>query len=295
MALKRKKILWFSIGIPAGFLLIVFLTERIVRYKAQSLPENNPSVCSSPGFAPGKPLIAAIGDSITHGRVSSNYVDLLQTRNPSLYFVNAGINSELAWNARQRAAEVMRCHPVAVTILIGTNDVNARLSPANEARYMKNQKLPRRPDPLFYQDNLASLIDIVRRGTHRVAVMTLTPIGEDAGSTANQMVIQYNQIIQDTAKTRQVEVLPLFETVIDRLRDKPVNSLCGGGVYPMEIAVGQHFLLRKSWNDVGHGMGFHFLTDCLHLNDDGAAVVAELVQAFLDKSVSEKPENAKVR
>ncbi len=284
MVRRRRKILYFVLGIPAGLILIAFAAERIVRHNAQALPEYAPSVCGAPGFSSGRPVVAAIGDSITHGRVSANYVDVLQTRNPGLYFVNAGINSELAWNVRERLPDVIRCRPAAVTILIGTNDVNARLSPANEARYMKNQKLPQKPDPAFYRENLASILDLVKKETPAVAVMTLPPIGEDEGSTANQMVAGYNDIVRQTAKTRQVEVLPLFETILSRVRDRPVNvSLCGGGIYPMEIAVGQHYLLRRSWNEAGRSLGFFYLTDCLHLNDDGAAVVAGLIQEFLER------------
>ena len=43
-------------------------------------------------------------------------------------FINAGINSHLAYNLFIRLDKVIKCSPAKITILIGTNDVNSSLS-----------------------------------------------------------------------------------------------------------------------------------------------------------------------
>ena len=95
-------------------------------------------------------MVVCIGDSITHGRVSHNYVDLLagRFRDGNVVFVNAGINSELAWNVVQRLDAVIACKPDVVTVLsYGTNDANATLSEANGRRAVKKMKTAPRPPP----------------------------------------------------------------------------------------------------------------------------------------------------
>ena len=49
-------------------------------------------------------LVACLGDSITQGQVSANYVKLLERRWESngVRFVNAGVNGDLAHNVAQR-------------------------------------------------------------------------------------------------------------------------------------------------------------------------------------------------
>ena len=105
-------------------------------------------------------VVVCLGDSITHGTISSNYVESLASRfDAEKYdFVNAGINGDLAYNALERLDEVIECKPDVVTILIGTNDANALTNQGNLRRYMKEQHLPKVPDEQWYRDNLTRII-----------------------------------------------------------------------------------------------------------------------------------------
>jgi lysophospholipase L1-like esterase len=79
-----------------------------------TLPANNPkSFLKNKEIAcPGRKRIVVIGDSITHGNVSANYVqmlgDRLRKRDGKLFdIINAGINSDFAWNVLQRLEDVI--------------------------------------------------------------------------------------------------------------------------------------------------------------------------------------------
>ena len=55
--------------------------------------------------------MVAIGDSITHGRVSFNYVNSLEEKFGTHYeFVNAGINSNLAFYQRKWLCQAANTH-----------------------------------------------------------------------------------------------------------------------------------------------------------------------------------------
>ena len=74
--------------------------------------------------------VACVGDSLTAGQVSVDYVKMLAARDlgRSLRFTNAGVNGDLAFNVLRRLDSVIDLQPDAITVLIGTNDANASLS-----------------------------------------------------------------------------------------------------------------------------------------------------------------------
>src|SRR5258708_7789389 len=104
--------------------------------------------------------IVCFGASLTAGTVSFDYLGLLRAR-PALAgfrFLNHGVNADLAWNGLQRLDKVIAERPDAVTLLIGTNDVNATLSERNGLRYKVMNHLPVEPTLAWYEENLRAII-----------------------------------------------------------------------------------------------------------------------------------------
>lgn len=122
-----------------GLLLLVVAWTCFSLYnKATRLPENRPEAVSSQAVDTDKKVVVCLGDSLTHGRVSHNYVDELDERFPDDYmFVNAGINSELAFNVLQRIETVIALKPEYITVLIGTNDALGTLGEQSAQRYIE--------------------------------------------------------------------------------------------------------------------------------------------------------------
>ncbi len=269
------------LGLLAAAGVLVF---RHVTILASELPPNSPAICK-PGFAQGKQVVVAIGDSNTHGRVAANYVDLLAAdpANAGRVFINAGINSELAWNALQRVDAVLACKPDVVTVMIGSNDVNARRSAQEQAEYIQEQKLPRAPDRALFTESLQALIAKLQAhpGT-RVVLLSLPLMDEDWDSPANQMLREYNQDIQALAQQRGLPLLPVYDEMYRALKGRPANRSCATASFPMEKAVIKHFVLGTSWNQTSQDLDLRLLTDCLHLNEDGAKLVAGLIQGALE-------------
>jgi lysophospholipase L1-like esterase len=131
---------------------------------------------------PPRPLAVCAGDSITRGAASVNYVDMLASRLPDWDFVNAGVNSELAYNLALRLDPIIELQPEAVTILIGSNDVNATFGLHSALGYYALQRLPERPNLLFYTENLTLIVRRLKKETKaRIALLSLPPIGEEIG------------------------------------------------------------------------------------------------------------------
>lgn len=248
-------------------------------------PENNPGAFLKRGRRnTTRTLVVCAGDSITHGVVSANYVEMLAGRFAAdgHEFVNAGINGNLAHNLLQRLDDVVACRPDVVTVLIGTNDVNATLSQEWEDTYRKEQKLPEKPTLAWYRLNVECIIDRLQAETDaQIALLDLPMLGENLASVTNQRVAEYNAALRAVAAEKRVTCLPLNDRLWALLPEDRMPPPYEGKKAPMLRAWIKHFGQRKSWDAVSAEAGLELLVDHIHLNNKAAAVVAALIGEFL--------------
>jgi acyl-CoA thioesterase-1 len=266
--------------IGGGFVILIALYSY---WQITRLPRNRPQTYKKRS---DKKTVVFAGDSITHGQVGENYTTLLSQRMDmsQFDFVNAGINSHLAWNLLQRIDEIIDCEPDFVTILIGTNDANASTSQKEAKSYAKRMGLPQMPDQDWFKECLRELTaQLQERTTARIALISIPPIGEVTDHFAFQISSEYSKSIQGLADLTGVAYLPFHEKMLDILNQQPGNP-----TYPFEksflgmvTACFKHYVLRKDWDSIGAASGFRLHIDYLHLNTKGAHLLAELIENFL--------------
>lgn len=259
-----------------------------VEKKAQTLPANNPVAFQQQARDPHKKVLVCIGDSITHGTVSVNYVDMLSSRlaPQGIAVVNAGINSELAYNVVQRLDAIVACRPDYITILIGTNDANATLSPNIARRQIKEMQLPQSPTREWYRENLMKICTELSTRTHaQIALLSLPPIGERLDQPGFAASESYSRVIQKVAAAQHLAYLPLHEDMTALLRSRNSNPRYAyhDDERLMYLAVARHYLLGQSYDEISRANGFLLLTDHLHLNSTGAGMAAYLIEKFVAK------------
>jgi acyl-CoA thioesterase-1 len=232
-------------------------------------PANPPADACADGRTPDSPpVVVAAGASMTQGTLGADWVGALRERPEyrGYEFVNAGINGNTSADLRRRVdTDIVACHPTAVLILIGTNDVRDGV-PLDQ-----------------YRDNLGAIVDrVTSRTTARVGLMSLPPLGEDVDAEINQKLAGYNAVIAETASRAQVDYLPVHERMVDLLRR--------GGAAPKPYdfsfltafgAATQHYLLRRSWDEVASNGGRELLVDHIHLSDRGGLIVVDLAAGWL--------------
>ncbi len=237
--------------------------------------------------------VCCFGASLTAGTVSFDYLELLRSR-PELAgfkFVNHGVNGDLAWNGLQRLDAVIADKPDFVSILIGTNDVNATMSERNWLRYQSFNKLPEsqeQPMLEWYEENLTLIVRRLKTETEaRLALLSLAPIGEDLAHEANRKIDRYNEAVRRVAKASKIDYLPLNETMIAYLcaheadrKDLPPMLEYRDGLHNTGTATALH-ASGLSWNEVSRRNGLLVLTDTLHLNGVGGGMVADLIEGWL--------------
>ena len=234
--------------------------------------------------------VVCFGASLTAGRVSFDYVELLRSR-PSLAeygFLNRGVDGDLVWNGLQRLGDLISERPDAVSILIGTNDVNATLSERNLLRYRAFNHLPVDPTIGWYEENLRAIVTRLKAGTGaRLALLTLAVIGEDLDHEVNRKVLQYNEVIRRVARDEKTACLPLHERMVAYLREHeagreglPARLAYRDGLVNVGNAIALH-ATGLSWDEVSRRNGLLLTTDCLHLNSIGGGMIADLIEGWL--------------
>jgi lysophospholipase L1-like esterase len=231
------------------------------------------------------PVVACLGDSITHGIISTNYVEMLQKEyNGKYIFINSGINGNLAYNLKIRLErDCIDFKPDYIVIFIGTNDVNSRRDRKTMKRYIKQQKLPQEPDKTFFEKNLYEIIMSLNKNTKaRIAVMSIPLIGEELDSGINKAVDEYNMIIKSVCGEFKLDYLPLNE--VQRTYLSGIENRQPSAYTKKNILKIFYLMLKKSFDEIAEYNGYHLTYDGLHATGRGAEIIKELVSEFLDKN-----------
>lgn len=237
----------------------------------------------------GAHTVVFVGDSITAGEVSSDWVSLIRHILPGWRCVNAGVNGDLAWNASQRLGPVIAQRPNVVVLLIGTNDVAASASRPLLDRLRTMQQLPIdfEASLAYYVKSIEAIMQGIRaQSDAQIVLVEIPPLGEDLESAINQKVNDYNGALHRIAKRAGATCLPLYGRLAAELPPGHSPRPYAYRRAPLALARFQRTVLGRSWDEISRGNGLVVLTDWVHLNDRGAAILAGLVGAELEQSLS---------
>jgi hypothetical protein len=230
-------------------------------------------------------LVVCLGDSITRGKVSVDYVRLLNLRaNASVAtFINGGVNGDLAINVQQRLDPVIALRPAAVTVLVGTNDARAQLSEKNARALMRMKKLPTRPTIEGFAEHLGAIVNRLTNETSaRVGLLSIPVLGQELGSQPVRCSMKYSGVVKHVAHTSGAAYLPLNERQIAHLtsgRFTPGTAFRDGRALAVTAAM-QHLLLRRPLDSISRRRELELTTDHVHQNTKGAIMIADLIEQF---------------
>jgi lysophospholipase L1-like esterase len=229
-------------------------------------------------------VLACVGDSITEGVGSADWVAMLRerVRSHGVQIVNAGVAGDLAWNVLQRLDSVIECDPDLVTLMVGTNDVAHVPMSAINRFTLRMKGIRRTPTLEWYVENVSAILRRLRAETHaHIAVIEIPMLGEDLNSETNQRVNRYNEALHLVAAELDVSCLSLHDRLAKLLPPAHIAPPYQMKVGPTLAAQLEHHVLRRSWDDIGAGNGLALLSDHTHLGERAARVVADLVAEFV--------------
>jgi lysophospholipase L1-like esterase len=261
-------------------------------YRIQRRPSPPP-----PAREPARTVLC-LGDSLTHGTISHDYVaELARERAGRGYrFVNAGVNGDLAWNALQRLERLIAAgeRPAWAVVLVGTNDAIASLNERNAAGYRRAKRLPRDPDLGWFVECYRAILDRLAASGARVAVASLPPAAGPATSPLNERLAAYSRAVEGLARERGLRYLPVLEAQRDWLASHPESPDAPGARrdYRSErfsralLAGLLRYLAGWSLERVSRRMGSALTSDGLHLNARGGELLRREVARFLEEETA---------
>jgi lysophospholipase L1-like esterase len=277
-----KNILIIAIAIIFTCVLIV----TYVYHQATKIPDNNAATISLSAIDSSKKIVVFMGDSITHGAVSYDYVRALSL-DPDLQnyiFVNEGINSQLVYNLSKKINRVINIKPHYIYILIGTNDLRANLSDEEFKRFDALWKLPVKPTEAWFEDNYKKLIDILKEKTAaHITLISIPPLGENLDSLPFKKAIEYSQLIKNIARLKKVGYIGFNEVLTDQIvtRGKKDISAYKLDKWYMYMAILSKYMFLNDWDNISDDRGLLFLTDNLHLNGWGGKILVSKIKENL--------------
>ncbi|GGT21643.1 MULTISPECIES: SGNH/GDSL hydrolase family protein [Streptomyces] len=230
--------------------------------------------------------IACLGDSLTRGQLSADYLDLLQRRRPpgDVRLARFAVNGDFAHNLSRRLDAVVADAPDVITVLIGTNDARASLPGYPVERAMKRKQLPQRPSADWFQQCLQAVVERLRTQTDAtIALLSLPVLGQQLDGAAARASQAYSRMIAEVATTTEAAYLPLHERQTEELRHADPPPIPYRAPTPAESVsvLVRRAVLRRSLDTVSRRRGLVLTTDHIHQNSRGAGLVAEVIDTWL--------------
>ncbi|MEI1279741.1 SGNH/GDSL hydrolase family protein [Leptospira venezuelensis] len=282
----------FLYSILTLFFIYLISSAIYTNFAARKVPKNNLDSFLNSADKSSKKFVLFLGDSITHGTVSFDYVRAL-SENPSLQkftFVNEGVNSRLTYQILEKVPNSVSLSPEHIFILIGTNDAKAALNEEEYKGYNKLWNLPEIPNITTYEKNLRKIVHSLKAETHsKIHLISIPVLGEALESSPLKQSIAYSEIIHKIAKESGVSYLPFNEALVAELQKEPNHpeKEYAKNTPRLFWAIYRHFGLFQTWDQISEQSGRIFLTDDIHINERAGNILLEMIQ----KELTEPSEN----
>lgn len=259
------------------WLLSFLILESCVIFQATKVPSNNLKSALEEKSTK-RPKIVFLGDSITHGRVSYDYVDSI-AKNPNLInyqVINEGINSRLTVQILEQLDHLKQLNPDFVFLLIGTNDLKATLSEDEYKRYASLWKLKEPVSEESFVKNLTKIIQTIQKDTKaKLFVFSPPVLGEDPNSIPFQRSKRFAELTKEVVTKENAVYKSLHETLSQGLETSNIKTRKPyiQSTWGMYWTILRYYSSTSTWDDLGDSNGYYYLTDAIHLNERGGKIL----------------------
>jgi lysophospholipase L1-like esterase len=238
--------------------------------------------------SPNRLTVACLGESLTKGEVSYDWIADLRSRpqNTAVRFVNLGVGGDHSYNALQRLPQVIQCRPHKVVVLIGAGDALCMSSAARDRVFRIWKRLPQKHSLKWLDENIRQIVrKLKNETTAQIALCSLPPLGEDPEAGVNRHIREFSMAIRRIADQEKVGYIPCFERMHEQITASPGRAYVPNFLVDFLAQCRAAFailVLHRSLDEVGHQGGWRFHVDGVHLNSRSGKILADLVQEFVE-------------
>jgi lysophospholipase L1-like esterase len=232
--------------------------------------------------------LVCLGDSITAGQVSADWVSELRRRlGPHWEIVNAGTDGATSGDLLKRLREVNDLRPNFVIVQVGSNDALGASFPW-WIRSLAQRRFP--PRETAWADELEANVCQVVAGLQcpprSVAVVSPPPFGERLDTPANEDVRRACAALLRSAEQTGATYLPFGELLASRIAQGHSHVALTLNVRWMLRTFYRVAVRREPPDRLSQRYGYRLLADGLHLNSVAGSLLANLVYDFVTGSIS---------
>jgi lysophospholipase L1-like esterase len=220
--------------------------------------------------------IIFFGDSLTQGTFGASYVDKVAAAIRGHHFINQGVNGDTSLNLYRRVdKDVIAEKPDGVFIMIGINDAVSSVEPKSHMYYRFAKRLPRgQVSPVAFRENMRALLGKFIAAQIKTWV-ALPPVeySPEQVRTLRQMNDYANAICREFS----IPALDLMAALSPK--DIPARAAIGLSQYRRNLLI--QLGLDKDFEKHRAAGGFTYSFDGIHLTENGAQQMADLIVPFL--------------
>jgi len=193
--------------------------------------------------------------------------------------------------------------PTMVVIFTGTNDVGYEKAIQDDEKiFIQMMKSLSHVPPNYvpnadsYIKNLGQILDIVhdKVPNAKVLIVAPPPIGEELSGTRNKMLGAYleklRQFCMENQASKNTIYVPVYEKIAGAIQQHygtskapPQFPSTFGQAFGTDWALVKKTVMLKNWNAISKSNGLFLTVDHIHLNETGADMVADFIQAVINQ------------
>jgi len=256
--------------------------------------------------------ILFIGDSITAGTVSSDYIAILhKILGSKITLQNEGSNGDCTYHVKDRLLATTFFTgsyklldpkdplPSVIVLQLGTNDIICQQSPNfRNIATMRSQSLD--ANSIWTVNTFITCyteiiqICLQRSPNSHIVILSIPPIGENLLSQLNNVVLEYNRALKLLCESfgddKKVCYLELNEHLGRMLAtyyastsiSPPVLDLdMWNMIWTMDKATLSKYVFQKSWSQITRENKLLLFHDHIHFNEIAAGICAHLIRDYL--------------
>ncbi len=264
--------------------IYIFIRRKVTNH----IPSSFPNKEKRKSLDPNKRTVVCFGDSNTHGNVSYDWVSDLSVELSTFQVLNAGLNSDLSFSLLKRLEDVILCKPDFITIMIGTNDINASYSDKSLKRYVSLGKIlsTESPSIISFEKNIKEIVKKFQQETNaKIALITLPLMGEDLNYKINQIADNYSLSIEKVANQSNISCLQIRQEQKEYLLKNPSFTPYKFEQYFVLLnkSVIFHYIFGLSWDKISKKHKTQLSPDFLHQNSIAGKMIKDQILNWIKK------------
>ncbi len=220
--------------------------------------------------------IVFFGDSLTQGTFGVSYVDKVAAALRGHHFINQGVNGDTSLNLYRRVdTDVIAERPDGVFLMIGVNDAVSSAEPASRSFYRFVKRVPGgQVSPVSFRENIRAILGKLEAAHIKIWV-ALPPI--EYNPALVKTLRQMNDYAAEVCTEMHIPTLNLMAALVPS--SVPERPPIGGlSTYAKNFRV---LLAHGPYNRLQKAGGYSYSFDGIHLTDEGAQRMADLIVPFL--------------